>query len=40
LSDARYDAMDRFMRMFAGVGSPADFFSEGDIGRIMSAASR
>ncbi len=32
------DAMDGFFRMFAGVDSPADFFSPANVGRIMSAA--
>ena len=40
MSDPRYDAMDGFMRMFAGADSPADFFSEGNIGKSTSAASR
>ena len=40
MSDPRYDAMDRFVRMFAGADSPADFCSEGSIGKLMSAASR
>jgi len=40
MSDPRVDAMDGFMRMFAGADSPADFLSEGDIGKLMSAASR
>ena len=34
------DAMDGFARMFAGVTSPAEFFSEENIGRIFAAASR
>jgi len=34
------EAMDGFMRMFAGVDSPADFFSDANIGKIMSSASR
>ena len=34
------EAMDGFMRMFAGVDSPADFFSEANVGRIFAAANR
>jgi 2-polyprenyl-6-methoxyphenol hydroxylase-like FAD-dependent oxidoreductase len=32
------EAMDGFVRTFAGVTSPADFFSEENVGRILSAA--
>ena len=32
------EAMDGFFRMFAGVDSPVEFFSEENVGRIMSAA--
>jgi hypothetical protein len=32
------EAMDGFVRVFAGVTSPAEFFSEENVGRIMSQA--
>ena len=31
------DAMDGFVRVFSGVVSPADYFSEANVGRIMAA---
>jgi hypothetical protein len=34
------EAMDGFARMNAGVTSPAEFFSEDNIGRIFAAAAR
>jgi hypothetical protein len=33
------DAMDGFVRMSAGVTSPAEFFSEENVGRILAAQS-
>ena len=32
------EAMDGFARMFAGVTSPAEFFSEDNVGRIFATA--
>jgi hypothetical protein len=32
------EAMDGFVRVFAGVTSPADFFSEENVGRLFAAA--
>ncbi|MDP9176066.1 MAG: hypothetical protein M3O61_00130 [Gemmatimonadota bacterium] len=32
------EAMDGFARVFGGVTSPADFFSEENVGRIFAAA--
>jgi hypothetical protein len=33
------EAMDGFARVFAGVTSPAEFFSEENVGRILDGAS-
>jgi len=33
-------AMDDFAKMFGGIVSPADFFSEENVGRIFAAAQR
>jgi len=34
------EAMDGFARIFAGTNSPADFFSEENVGRIFAAAAK
>ena len=34
------EAMDGFARVNAGVTSPADFFSEGSVSRILAAAAK